>query len=151
MFCSQRQGHWFTTTNTICICFIGLTGNVRRKCSNSSFDKQAVFPFSSQFRGGQNHQKILPRLLTKNSEWRRFLSRNFSQRQREKPFKVSKLNMKFPVVGGNQLVIYKTWWRWKTNPASRGQGHVSRKSWELFGPEKPVVKLQSACLEKLIF
>ena len=24
-------------------------------------------------------------------------------------------------------------------------------SWELFGPEKPVVKLQSACFEKLIF
>ena len=38
-----------------------------------------------------------------------------------------------------------------------GDGHttglvpVSRKSRELFGPEKPVVKLQSACFEKLIF
>ena len=31
------------------------------------------------------------------------------------------------------------------------QGPVSRKSRELFGPEKLVVKLQSACLEKLIF
>ena len=31
------------------------------------------------------------------------------------------------------------------------QGPVSRKSRELFGPEKQVVKLQSACLEKLIF
>ena len=28
---------------------------------------------------------------------------------------------------------------------------VSRKSRELFGPEKPVVKLQSPCFEKLIF
>ena len=32
-----------------------------------------------------------------------------------------------------------------------GQGPVSRKSPELFGPEKLVVKLQSACFEKLIF
>ena len=32
-----------------------------------------------------------------------------------------------------------------------GQGPVSRKSRELFGPEKVVVKLQSACFEKLIF
>jgi len=31
------------------------------------------------------------------------------------------------------------------------QGPVSRKSRELFGPEKLVVKLQSACFEKLIF
>ena len=31
------------------------------------------------------------------------------------------------------------------------QGSVSRKSRELFGPEKQVVKLQSACFEKLIF
>ena len=31
------------------------------------------------------------------------------------------------------------------------QGPVSRKSRELFGPEKQVVKLQSACFEKLIF
>ena len=31
------------------------------------------------------------------------------------------------------------------------QGPVSRNSRELFGPEKLVVKLQSACLEKLIF
>ena len=31
------------------------------------------------------------------------------------------------------------------------QGPVSRKSRELYGPEKKVVKLQSACLEKLIF
>ena len=30
-------------------------------------------------------------------------------------------------------------------------GPVSRKSRELFGPEKLVVKLQSACFEKLIF
>ena len=28
---------------------------------------------------------------------------------------------------------------------------ASRKSRELFRPEKPVVKLQSACFEKLIF
>ena len=33
----------------------------------------------------------------------------------------------------------------------RDMGPVSRKSRELFGPEKPVVKLQPACLEKLIF
>ena len=31
------------------------------------------------------------------------------------------------------------------------QGPVSRKSRELFGPEKLVVKLKSACFEKLIF
>ena len=31
------------------------------------------------------------------------------------------------------------------------QGPVSRKSRELFGPEKLVAKLQSACFEKLIF
>ena len=31
------------------------------------------------------------------------------------------------------------------------QGSVSRKSGELFGPEMQVVKLQSACFEKLIF
>ena len=31
------------------------------------------------------------------------------------------------------------------------QGPVSRKSRELFGPEKLVVKLQSACFEKMIF
>ena len=31
------------------------------------------------------------------------------------------------------------------------QGPVTRKSRELFEPEKPVVKLQSACFEKLIF
>ena len=31
------------------------------------------------------------------------------------------------------------------------QGPVSRKSQERFGPEKPVIKLQSACFEKLIF
>jgi len=31
------------------------------------------------------------------------------------------------------------------------QGPVSRKSRELFGPEKPVIKLQSAYFEKLIF
>ena len=30
-------------------------------------------------------------------------------------------------------------------------GPVSRKSRELFGPEKSVLKLQSACFEKLIF
>ena len=30
-------------------------------------------------------------------------------------------------------------------------GLVSRKSRKLFGPEKTVVKLQSACFEKLIF
>ena len=36
----------------------------------------------------------------------------------------------------------------ETNP---DQGPVSRKSRELFGPEKLVVKLQSACFEKLIF
>ena len=30
-------------------------------------------------------------------------------------------------------------------------GFVSRKSRELFGPEKPVVKLQPACFERLIF
>ena len=30
-------------------------------------------------------------------------------------------------------------------------GPVSRKSRELFGPEKPVAKLQSACFEKRIF
>ena len=34
---------------------------------------------------------------------------------------------------------------------SRPQGPVSRKSPELFGPEKLVIKLQSACFEKLIF
>ena len=33
----------------------------------------------------------------------------------------------------------------------RGLGPVSRRSWELFGPEKPVVKLQSTCFEKMIF
>ena len=32
-----------------------------------------------------------------------------------------------------------------------GLGPVSRKSRELFGPEKLVVKVQSACFEKLIF
>ena len=32
-----------------------------------------------------------------------------------------------------------------------GLGPVSRKSRELFGPEKPVVKLQSTCFENLIF
>ena len=32
-----------------------------------------------------------------------------------------------------------------------GLGPVSRKSRELFGPEKLVVKLQSACFEKQIF
>ena len=32
-----------------------------------------------------------------------------------------------------------------------GLGLVSRKSGELFGPQKLVVKLQSACFEKLIF
>ena len=31
------------------------------------------------------------------------------------------------------------------------QGPVSRKSREPFGPEKLVVKLQSACFEKMIF
>ena len=31
------------------------------------------------------------------------------------------------------------------------QGPVSRKSRELFGSEKPVVNLQSACFENLIF
>ena len=31
----------------------------------------------------------------------------------------------------------------------RGLGPISRKSWELFWPEKPVVKLQSACFKKL--
>ena len=31
------------------------------------------------------------------------------------------------------------------------QGPVSRKFQELFRPEKPVVKLQSSCFEKLIF
>ena len=31
------------------------------------------------------------------------------------------------------------------------EGPVSVKSRELFGPEKPVVKLQSACFEQLIF
>ena len=30
-------------------------------------------------------------------------------------------------------------------------GTVSPKSRERFGPEKPVVKVQSACFEKLIF
>ena len=34
---------------------------------------------------------------------------------------------------------------------NRPLGPVSRKSRELFGPEKLVVKLQSACFEKLIF
>ena len=34
---------------------------------------------------------------------------------------------------------------------NRGLGPVSRQSRELFGPEKLVVKLQSACFEKLIF
>ena len=33
----------------------------------------------------------------------------------------------------------------------RGLGPISRKSWELFGPEKPIVKLQSTCFEKMIF
>ena len=37
---------------------------------------------------------------------------------------------------------------WQRNS---GLGPVSRKSRELFGPEKLVVKLQSACFEKLIF
>ena len=32
-----------------------------------------------------------------------------------------------------------------------GLGAIARKSRELFGPEKPIVKLQSACFEKLIF
>ena len=32
-----------------------------------------------------------------------------------------------------------------------GQVPVSRKSRERFGPGKPVVRLQSACFEKLIF
>lgn len=31
------------------------------------------------------------------------------------------------------------------------QGPVSRKSREFYGPEKPVVELQSACFQKLIF
>ena len=31
------------------------------------------------------------------------------------------------------------------------QGPVSRKSRGLSGPEKPIVKLQSTCFEKLIF
>ena len=35
--------------------------------------------------------------------------------------------------------------------SSGALGPVSRKSRELFGPEKLVVKLQSACFEKLIF
>ena len=30
-------------------------------------------------------------------------------------------------------------------------GRVSRKSRELFGPEKPVVKMQPACFKELIF
>ena len=37
------------------------------------------------------------------------------------------------------------------NELITSQGPVSRKSRELFGPEKPVVKLQSSFLEKLIF
>ena len=37
---------------------------------------------------------------------------------------------------------------WPTLPAL---GPVSRKSRELFGPEKPVVKPESAWFEKLIF
>ena len=36
------------------------------------------------------------------------------------------------------------------NFALRDQGPVSRKSREIFGPEKPVFKLQSAYFEKLI-
>ena len=45
---------------------------------------------------------------------------------------------------------------WSIRPASSNKwgallGPVSRKSRERFGPEKPVVKLQSACFEKLIF
>ena len=41
----------------------------------------------------------------------------------------------------------------RANDASSisGQGSVSRKSRERFGPEKLAVKLQSACFEKLIF
>ena len=31
------------------------------------------------------------------------------------------------------------------------QGPVSRKSQKIFGSEKPVANLQSACFEKLIF
>ena len=39
------------------------------------------------------------------------------------------------------------------NPASNNSalGPVSRKSREVFGPEKLVVKLQSTCFEKLIY
>ena len=37
------------------------------------------------------------------------------------------------------------------SPDFKSSGRVYRKSRELFGPEKPVVKLQSACLEKLTF
>ena len=37
------------------------------------------------------------------------------------------------------------------SPPGQTQGPVSRKSRELFGPEKLVVKLQSACFEKMIF
>ena len=39
-------------------------GNVATACLISKL----FFPFSSQFKGGQNHQKRLPRLLTKKSE-----------------------------------------------------------------------------------
>ena len=35
-------------------------------------------------------------------------------------------------------------------PSELLPGPVSRKSRELFGPEKPVIKLKCACLEKLI-
>ena len=34
--------------------------------------------------------------------------------------------------------------------ANHNQGPVSRKSRELFGPEKPVFKLQSACFQRLV-
>ena len=44
-------------------------------------------------------------------------------------------------------VEYHTFYRWVFSDL----GPVSRKSRELFGPEKLVVKLQSACFEKLIF
>ena len=52
----------------------------------------------------------------------------------------------------NSFYGYRTLCHFMDDILSRvDQGPVSRKSVGLFGPEKPVVKLQSACFEKPIF
>ena len=52
---------------------------------------------------------------------------------------------------GHKNCCRNIWPKKKQTNKNWGLGPVSRTSRELFGPEKLVVKLQSACFEKLIF